>query len=109
MLINFLVNTVHAVELPTFQEKNLPDFISSAYNFALAIVGIVIFVRILYAGFLWLTAAGNASKAGAAKEKITNAIVGAILLFASYLILYIINPDLVRNAFDFELFRELSR
>ena len=66
-------------------------------------MGIAVFIRILWAGFLWLTSAGNASKAGQAKSMITNAVVGAILLFAAYLILYIINPDLVKNTFNFNL------
>ena len=52
---------------------------------------------------MWLTAAGNASKATDAKNKIQNAVIGAILLFASYLILYIINPDLVKNTLNFSL------
>lgn len=66
-------------------------------------MGIAVFVRILWAGFLMLTAAGNASKAADAKNKIQSAVIGAILLFAAYLILYIINPDLVKNSFDSKL------
>lgn len=87
--------------LPTFDQPDLPAFIGSVYSFALTIVGIVVFVRILHAGFLLLTAAGNVSKISDAKEKIKNAVIGTILLFAAYLILYVINPDLVRNTFDF--------
>ena len=103
-MLNFLINTAQ-VSLPTFNQPDLPAFINSVYSFALTVVGIVVFVRILYAGFLWLTAAGNASKAADAKNKITNAIIGAILLFAAYLILNVINPDLVKNAFNFRLTR----
>lgn len=103
-MLNFIINTVQAAVLPNFnQSQNLPAFISSVYSFALTIVGIAVFIRILYAGFLWLTAAGNASKASDAKGKITNAVIGAILLFAAYLILYVINPDLVRNTFNLNL------
>ena len=101
-MINFLAAAAQ-VSLPTFQEGNLPVFISSVYSFALTILGIAIFIRILYAGFLWLTAAGNAGKAGDAKSKITNAVIGAILLFSAYLILYVINPDLVKNTFNFSI------
>ncbi|MBI2062969.1 MAG: hypothetical protein HYT61_01870 [Candidatus Yanofskybacteria bacterium] len=103
MLINFLVNYARAVELPTFDQPDLPAFISSVYSFSLTIVGIIVFVRILYAGFLLLTAAGNVGKISDAKTKITNAVVGTILLFAAYLILYVINPDLVKNTFNFGL------
>ncbi len=103
-MLNLLINTAKAaVSLPTFDQPDLPAFISSVYSFALTVVGIVIFVRILYAGFLLVTAAGNVSKISGAKEKIKNAVIGTILLFAAYLILYVINPDLVKNTFNFKL------
>ncbi len=101
MLNPFINQAQAAFGLPTFNQGNLPDFISSVYTFSLSIVGLIIFIRILFAGFKMLTAAGNASAFGDAKTKMQNAIVGAILLFAAYLILYVINPDLVKNTFTF--------
>ncbi|MEX1064214.1 MAG: pilin [Candidatus Paceibacterota bacterium] len=92
-----------AQTLPFLEADNLPGFVSSIYSFALTIVGIAVFVQILRAGFKWLTAAGNAGKAGEGKTMMTNAVIGAILLFASYLILFIINPDLVDNTFNFNV------
>ena len=106
-LVSFLLvgaGIAQAVSLPDFSQINdLPGFISSIYSFALTVVGIAVFIRILHAGFLMLTAGGNASKWNDAKTKMTNAIVGAILLFAAYLILFVINPDLVKNTFNFSL------
>lgn len=103
-LSNFLINTAQAVSLPNFsQSKDLPGFISSVYSFALTVVGIAVFVRILWGGFRLLTAAGNTSKIGEARDMIKNAVIGAILLFAAYLILFIVNPDLVKNTFNFTI------
>ena len=104
-MLNILINTAHAaVSLPNLSaSKDLPAFISSIYSFSLTIVGIAVFIRILYGGFKLLTAAGNTGKIGDAKSIITNAVIGAILLFAAYLILYVINPDLVKNTFNFTL------
>jgi len=107
-LVGFLfvagARVAQAVSLPNFSSTtDLPAFISSVYSFALTIVGIAVFVRILYAGFLMLTAAGNSSKWGDARTKMQNAVIGAILLFAAYMILYIINPDLVSNTFKFTI------
>jgi len=59
-----------------------------------------VFVMFFYSGFLWLTAAGNTSRIGEAKGHMTNAVFGAILLLSSYLILYTINPDFVKNTVD---------
>jgi hypothetical protein len=107
-MFNFLINTAHAaVSLPSISSATgLPGFIRSIYSFALTIVGIAVFMRILYGGFKMLTAAGNSGKDADAKKIITNAVVGAILLFAAYLILYVINPDLVKNTFNFTLPKE---
>jgi len=79
--------------LPT----NLGQLISQIFTWSLGILGISVFVIFFYSGFLWLTAAGNTSKIGEAKTHMTNAVFGAILLLSSYLILYTINPDLVKN------------
>jgi hypothetical protein len=107
-LVGFLfftgAGTAQAVSLPDFSgASDLPGFISSVYSFALTIVGVAIFIRILQAGFLMLTAAGNASKWSDARTKMQNAVIGAIILFSAYLILYVINPDLVTNTFNFNL------
>jgi len=79
--------------LPT----DLGSLIEQIFSWSLSILGIAVFVMFFYSGFLWLTAAGNTSKIGEAKTHMTNAVFGAILLLSSYLILYTINPDLVKN------------
>lgn len=75
------------------------SLIESIFNWALALVGIAVFVNFLWAGFLWFTAAGRPGPINQAQEKMTNALIGAIILLASYLILNTINPDLVKNTF----------
>jgi hypothetical protein len=51
---------------------------------------------IAFGAFSYLvTAVGNPSKMQTAKEYITNALFGLALAFLAYLILYVINPDLV--------------
>jgi len=102
MLIN-LINIAHAaVSLPDLNStQDLGVFMQNIYSFSITIVGILIFVRFIWAGWLYLSAAGNAGKTGEAKTMMQNAIIGAVILFSAYLILYVINPDLVSNSFDF--------
>lgn len=73
------------------------ECVADVYKWSLAIVGIVAFVQIIYAGWLYLTAFGNTGKTSTARSKIANAILGIILLFSSYLILKTINPALVKG------------
>ncbi|MEK7138657.1 MAG: pilin [Patescibacteria group bacterium] len=83
---------------PTIPNQGLPGFgqlISTIFTWSLSVLGIVVFVMIFYAGFKWFTAAGNTAKVNEARSQITNAITGAIILLAAYIILYTLNPDLV--------------
>ncbi len=91
-----------AISLPTFS-GTFGDFIRQLYNFAIAMVGIAVFIQFLRAGFTYLYAAGNAGKTTDAKDMMQNAVLGAILLLSAYLILNVINPDLVSTGL-FQLF-----
>lgn len=81
------------------QVANLGDYVRLLYQFALAIAGIVVFIRIVYGGVLYSLSAGNTSKQLDARATITQAIWGLLLLLAAALILYTINPDLIRIRF----------
>lgn len=72
------------------------DYVRLLYQFALAIAGIVVFVRIVYGGIRYTLSAGNIVSQSEARSIITQAIYGLILLFAAALILYLINPNLLR-------------
>lgn len=82
--------------LPT----DLGGLIEQIFTWSLAVLGIAVFVMFFYAGFLYLTAAGNTANVGEAKSRMTNAVFGAIILLSSYLILNTINPNFVKNTFD---------
>lgn len=92
--------TFAVITLPCVESQGIGECVSDIYQWSLAVVGIVAFVQIIYAGFLYLTAAGNTSKTGQARSKIGNAVLGIVLLFSSYLILRTINPDLVGGTFS---------
>ncbi len=78
--------------------SSFPDYIKAIYKFGIWTVGIAAMLMISVGGFMYLTSAGNTSKTGQAKEIITDAIIGVILALVSWLLLYTINPDLVKNS-----------
>jgi len=55
-------------------------------NVALGLLGIIMVVLMVYAGFLWMTAAGNEEKAGTARKIIFSAIIGLIIILSAYAI-----------------------
>ena len=70
--------------------------IANFYQWALGIGGLVALGIIVFGGILYTVSAGNASKQDDAKQWITGALIGLLLLFGSYLILNTINPELTK-------------
>jgi len=74
---------------------NLGVYIKTVYNFTMGMAGILAVVIIMWAGFLWMTARGNAEQVTRAKDYMSGAIIGLVLALGSYTILSIVNPELV--------------
>lgn len=60
--------------------------IANIIRIALGLIGIVLLVIIIYAGFLWMTAAGNEEQIGKAKKTLTNAVIGLAIILSAYAI-----------------------
>lgn len=60
--------------------------VATVIQIILGVIGVVALVLILYAGFQWMTSAGNEEKINQAKKIIASAIVGLVLIFSSYII-----------------------
>lgn len=70
----------------TFIESYLGQILTLVFS----ILGLIFFVLIIYAGFLWMTAQGKDSQIGEAKKILTNAIIGLVIVLASYAISYFV-------------------
>ena len=57
---------------------------------ALGILGTILLVLIVYAGFLWMTAGGNEDQVDKAKTYIKNAVIGLVIVLSSYAITYFV-------------------
>ncbi|MBU0545879.1 pilin, partial [Patescibacteria group bacterium] len=67
-------------------EKTLETSISAVVKGALSLVGTIFFLLTIYAGILWMTAAGEEERVTRARKIITAAIVGLIITMAAYAI-----------------------
>jgi hypothetical protein len=76
--------------------RDFYEYVSYVYKFGIGVVGIAALFMITVGGFMYITSAGNNARMEAAKGVITDAIAGLVLALAAYLILYTINPELVR-------------
>ncbi len=61
----------------------------------LTVIGIVLVCLVLYGGFIWMTAAGEAEKVDKAKNILKNAIIGLIIILLSWSIATFIISSLI--------------
>ncbi len=72
------------------------EYFAAAYQYFVGIAIIVAIIMMMVGGLQWSASAGSSERIGAARSKITNGLMGMFLALGSYLILYTINPDLVK-------------
>ncbi len=80
---------------PETVAANLPQYVKYIFNFAIAIVGLIAFGVLVWAGIRYLTSVGNPKETAESKKQILAVILGLLILLFSYLILTTINPQLV--------------
>lgn len=76
-------------------QSDLPGYVKSIINAGLILIVLSAVFMVTVGGFLYLTSAGNNAKAKDAKDIIRDSLIGLGLAMLAYLILYVINPDLV--------------
>jgi hypothetical protein len=77
---------------------SLPEYIDLAYRFLIPAMSLVAVVMIMVGGLQYMTARGNAKAVTEAKARITNALMGLVLLLGAYVIANLIDPRLTSLA-----------
>jgi cytochrome bd-type quinol oxidase subunit 2 len=70
----------------TSSNTNLQSIVAGLIQAALSLVGVLLLIYLIYAGFLWMTAQGDGKQVDKAKDIIKNAVIGLIIIFAAYAI-----------------------
>lgn len=70
------------------------DLIASYYQFALLAGVVLAFGVIVYGGVKYVLAVGNPSTQSDARDQVTQALLGLLLLLGAYIILNTINPNI---------------
>lgn len=74
----------------------LPDYLRYLFSLVIGLSGLIIFGTFIYAGFRYLTSAGNPASQNDAKDRVFSALLGVGVILASWLLLNTINPHLVK-------------
>lgn len=78
--------------------NDLPTLIGNIISALLSVLGIIFVVLVVYAGFLYLTAAGDDTKVKKAKTLLTQSIIGLVIIVAAYAISAFVIDALVEVA-----------
>jgi len=94
--------TYEALEAIPGSERTgeISPYLHAIYRFALWAVGIAALFMLSIGGMMYLTSAGNTSQIGTAKKVIFDALIGLTLALVAWLILYVINPQLIEANLD---------
>jgi hypothetical protein len=76
-------------------------FMSGMLRAAMVIALILVFVFLIWGGVEWITSAGDKGKAEGARNKISNAIIGAIVLAATLAVFILLQEFLDINVLTF--------
>jgi len=68
-------------------EGSFSRWISNIIQIALILAGVVAVIFLIYGGYMYVTAGGNAEQAAAARTAIFNSIIGLAVILAAYAII----------------------
>lgn len=81
----------------TTNENSLTSIIGIVINTALSLLGVIFIVLMILAGYNWMTASGSQEKVQEAKDTITRAIIGLVIVIGSWAIWNFILENLISN------------
>lgn len=87
-MLEFLRITAEAAGFA--EPKSIGEIAGAIIGTFLSFLGIIFLCLVIYGGFLWMTSAGNEGKIMKAKETLTQAVIGLIIILSAYSITYFV-------------------
>ena len=69
---------------------NFGTMFSSILNVVMLVAALLVFAYMIWGGVEWITSGGDKSKAESARNKLTSAIIGLVIIAASYAIITLV-------------------
>ncbi len=89
---NYVQEGVTGSSMGTDPTNIVIDIIQTVLGF----LGLLFVVLIIIAGFQWMTAGGNADTTTKARQRITNAVIGLVIVLAAYSITWFVITNIQR-------------
>jgi hypothetical protein len=110
-IFNYTINTTSAADTLWDAQVGIEDVGKKAYgnevpqdirvtimeiiNVVLQLLAVIFVVLIIISGYQWMTAGGNEEQVTKAKKNLSNAVIGLVIILASWSISYFILKSLV--------------
>jgi hypothetical protein len=78
-------------------ENTLTEYIGNIIAVFLGLLGVIFVILMIYAGYNWMTAAGNVEKVTKAKDTMRAAILGVIITAAVYAIWFFLFARIIQG------------
>lgn len=91
LIVGAFATSALAIDFTQVEPINISNsdpmtFISKIVTYALTFAGVIAVIYLIWGGISYITAGGDAEKAGKGRVAITNAIIGIIIIMASLVI-----------------------
>lgn len=91
---------IEPIKAGTGYATNFGTMFSSILNVVMLIAAILVFAMLIWGGVEWITSGGEKSKAESARNKLTAAVIGLVIIAASYALITLIVQFLGFNDFN---------
>lgn len=78
--------------------QSLPVIVGNLIRTFISLLGLIFLVLIVYGGWLWLTARGESERVEKAKDTITRALIGLVIVVSAYALTSFIVSRIVASA-----------
>ena len=92
--VNYPNLNINGVYTPKTTETSVPALVKYIFYLSLIIGVIIVTLVLIYNGFIFITSTGSPEKMKDAKEGITAALFGLLILVSSVVVLKLVNPQL---------------
>lgn len=89
------INYSTGTETRIIASNYIGEYIEAIYGWLIAAGALVAIVLFMVGGLEWMLSGGNANGVQRAKERISRAAIGLVLLLSAYTLAYLIDPDTV--------------
>jgi len=97
----FALNSLDSLEVPQRgYARDLGTYIGALLSLVLVLAALLVFFQLIYGGMQWIVSGGDKGKTEQARSRIMSAIIGIIILAASYAILLLVLNFLGFNSLE---------